>query len=115
VTESSPLDPVAALAVPVDLQPVPTEQVLDGEPTAGLVVLGEFEGLEYGVWEMSPGSMSDVENAEFFVVLAGAASVEFIDTETTVQLVPGSVLTLEAGARTIWTVTQSLRKVWVAV
>jgi uncharacterized cupin superfamily protein len=114
VTGLPGIDPVAALAVEIELLPVPAEEVLDGSPLAGYVVLGEFEGREYGVWEMTPGAASDVENSELFVVLAGAGTVEFIDTETTVELVPGSVMTLEAGARTIWTVTQSLRKVWVA-
>ena len=108
------VDPVVALAVDVPLEPVPTEQVLDGDPFAGSVVLGEFDGNEFGVWEMTPGAMTDVESAELFVVLAGAASVEFLDDEVVVQLVPGSVMTLDAGARTIWTVTQTLRKLWVA-
>jgi len=114
VTAVAGVDPVVALAVDVTLEPVPTEQVLDGDPFAGTVVLGEFDGNEFGVWEMTPGAMTDVEGAELFVVLAGAASVEFLDDEVVVQLVPGSVMTLEAGARTIWTVTQTLRKVWVA-
>ena len=114
MTAVAGVDPVVALAVDVTLEPVPTEQVLDGDPFAGTVVLGEFDGNEFGVWEMTPGAMTDVESAELFVVLAGAASVEFLDDEVVVQLVPGSVMTLEAGARTIWTVTQTLRKVWVA-
>lgn len=114
MTAVAGVDPVVALAVAVTLEPVPTEQVLDGDPFAGSVVLGEFDGNEFGVWEMTPGAMTDVESAELFVVLAGAASVEFLDDEVVVQLVPGSVMTLEAGARTIWTVTQTLRKVWVA-
>ena len=107
------IDPVVAIAVEVPLEPVPTEQVLDGRPLAGAVVLGETAGREFGVWEMTPGTMTDVEDDEFFVVVAGAGSVEFLDDELVVRLVPGSVMTLAAGARTIWTVTQTLRKVWV--
>jgi len=110
----TPLDPVAALALDIPLEAVATEQVLDGDPRAGAVVLGEFDGREYGVWEMTPGAMSDVENAELIVVVAGAATVEFLDDERIVRLVPGSVMTLPVGARTIWTVTQTVRKVWVA-
>ncbi|GAB3606021.1 cupin domain-containing protein [Conyzicola nivalis] len=108
------LDPVVALAVDVPLDAVQVDDVLDGEPATGTVVLGEFDGREYGVWEITPGAMSDVENDEFFVVVAGAGSVEFLDDEVVVHLVPGSVMTLSAGARTIWTVTQTLRKVWMA-
>ena len=108
------VDPVVALAVDIALTAVNQEQVLDGAPATGFVVLGETGGREYGVWEMTPGAMSDVENDEFFVVVAGSGSVEFLDDEVMVQLVPGSVMTLAVGARTIWTVTQTLRKVWVA-
>jgi uncharacterized cupin superfamily protein len=114
VTAVEGLDPVVALAIDIPLEAVPIDDVLDGEPSAGSVVLGEFGGREYGVWEMTPGAMSDVENDEFFVVVAGAGSVEFLDDEVVLHLVPGSVLTLAAGARTIWTVTQTLRKVWMA-
>jgi uncharacterized cupin superfamily protein len=114
VTAVEGIDPVGALAVDIPLEPVSLEDVLDGEPSTGAVVLGEFAGREFGVWEMTPGSMSDVENDEFFVVVAGAGSVEFLDDEVVVQLVPGSLLTLAAGARTIWSVTQTLRKVWMA-
>jgi uncharacterized cupin superfamily protein len=114
VTAVEGIDPVGALAVDIPLEPVSLEDVLDGEPSTGAVVLGEFAGREFGVWEMTPGSISDVENDEFFVVVAGAGSVEFLDDEVVVQLVPGSVLTLAAGARTIWSVTQTLRKVWMA-
>jgi uncharacterized cupin superfamily protein len=115
VTAVEGIDPVGALAVDIPLEPVSLENVLDGEPSTGAVVLGEFAGREFGVWEMTPGSMSDVENDEFFVVVAGAGSVEFLDDEVVVQLVPGSLLTLAAGARTIWSVTQTLRKVWMAI
>jgi uncharacterized cupin superfamily protein len=115
VTAVEGIDPVGALAVDIPLEPVSLEDVLDGEPSTGAVVLGEFAGREFGVWEMTPGSMSDVENDEFFVVVAGAGSVEFLDDEVVVQLVPGSLLTLAAGARTIWSVTQTLRKVWMAI
>jgi uncharacterized cupin superfamily protein len=114
VTGLAGLDPVAALSVDIPLHPVPLAEVLDGEPATGTVVLGEFDGREFGVWEMTPGSVTDVEDDELFVVVAGAGSVELIDDGTTVQLGPGSVLVLAAGARTIWTVTQTLRKVWMA-
>jgi len=114
VTAVGGVDPVVALAVDVPLEPVALDDVLDGEPSTGTVVLGEFGEREYGVWEMTPGSMSDVENDEFFVVVAGAGTVEFLDDEAVVQLVPGSVMTLAAGTRTIWSVTQTLRKVWMA-
>ena len=92
--------------------PVPGERALKGAPTAGAVALGEFAGLEVGVWELTPGTVTDVETDELFVVLSGAATVEFVDEERLVHLGPGSVLRLEEGQRTVWTVTETLRKVY---
>ena len=97
----------------IDLALVPAAQVVAGAPTAGFVELGEFNGQEYGVWEMTPGSMTDVEADELFVVLSGAATVEFVDDGSVVSLGAGSVGRLTAGMRTVWTVTETLRKVYV--
>ena len=93
--------------------PVVAEQVLDGAPTSGAVALGEYAGSEVGVWELTPGTVTDVEADELFVVLSGAATVEFVDEERLVHLGPGSVMRLEAGQRTVWTVTETLRKVYL--
>jgi len=108
------IDHVAALSHPISLEPVDFAQVLSGTPLVGGAILGTIGTQEYGVWEMSPGSMSDVETDEVCVILTGAATVEFIDLERTVELLPGTVLRLDNGSRTIWTVTQTLRKVWIA-
>lgn len=93
---------------------MPAEQVQDGAPAAGAVALGEFDGREVGVWEHTVGVSTDVEAEELFVVLSGAGSVEFVDEGRTVQLRPGTVLRLSEGQRTIWTVTETLRKVYLS-
>jgi len=108
------IDHVAALSHPIALEPVDADQVLAGSPLIGGAILGTIGDSEYGVWEMSPGSMSDVETDEVCVILTGAATVEFIDPERTVELRPGTVLRLDNGSRTIWTVAETLRKVWIA-
>jgi uncharacterized cupin superfamily protein len=94
--------------------PLPVEQVREGAPTAGAAALGEFAGHEVGVWEMTSGTATDVEADELFIVLSGAATVEFLDEERVVHLVPGSVMQLKAGERTVWTVTETLRKVYIS-
>jgi uncharacterized cupin superfamily protein len=106
--------PREASSLPLEYGPVPADQVVSGSPTTGIAELGEFDGHAFGVWEMTPGAMSDTEDDEFFVVLFGAATVEFVDEGRTVSLVAGSIMTLTAGARTVWTVMETLRKVWVA-
>ncbi len=59
--------------------------------------------------------MRDVEDDEVFVVLAGEATVEFIDPVLPpIELRAGSVVRLESGMHTVWTVRETLRKVYVA-
>ena len=78
---------------------------------APLTTLG---GLEIGLWEMGPGVDHDTEVDEVFVVLSGRGRIDFEDG-TSIELTPGVAVRLHAGDRTTWTVTQSLRKVYVAV
>ena len=103
----------SAAQAPLDMSPVAAAQVVAGSPSTGFAELGNFNGQEYGVWEMTPGSMTDVEADELFVVLSGAATVEFVDAGSVVSLAAGSVGRLTAGMRTVWTVTETLRKVYV--
>lgn len=104
---------VDALAVALVHEPVPEAQRVAGSPTTATAVLPGLDGQECGIWEMTPGAMSDVEADEIFVVIAGAATVEFVDDGITLNLAPGSVGHLTQGARTIWTVTETLRKIYV--
>ena len=105
---------IAATELGIELEPVAAEQRLAGHPHTGSATLGEFGGTEIGVWEMTPGAMSDVEADEIFIVLFGAGSVEFDETGETVQLALGDVMRLRAGQRTVWTITQTLRKIYLA-
>jgi len=104
---------VRAASLDLDHEPVPTAQSVDGAPTTAAVSIDEFGGLEVGVWEMTPGVMSDVEADEVFVVLSGSASVEFTDASPTLRIATGDVVRLAAGAETVWTVTETLRKVYL--
>jgi uncharacterized cupin superfamily protein len=80
-------------------------------PLAPLATVGEAE---VGLWGMEPGVDHDTEVDEVFVVLAGRGTVEFEDGEV-VTLAPGVAVRLRAGERTTWTVTETLRKVYVAL
>jgi uncharacterized cupin superfamily protein len=104
---------VSASAVVLDHEPVPDDQSVSGTPTTAGTAVGAFAGLEVGVWEMTPGVMRDVEADEVFVVVSGSATVEFADDSPTLHLGPGDVVQLAAGAETVWTVTETLRKVYL--
>ncbi|MCT9821278.1 cupin domain-containing protein [Microbacterium sp. W1N] len=104
---------VAALQVQVPLTAVPAAQVVAGSPATGSVDLDEDMGV--GVWEMTPGAMTDTEIDEVFVVVAGSATVEFTDPpQPAIELAVGDVVRLESGMRTVWTVRETLRKVYLA-
>lgn len=104
---------LSAQEVDVPLVPVPAAQIVAGSPATGSVDLDEDMGI--GVWEMTPGAMSDVEIDEIFVVVAGSATVEFVDPPMpAIDLQQGSIVRLESGMRTVWTVRETLRKVYLA-
>ena len=106
-----------AQLTPDELDPA---QVLGGDPRVAAVVLhrspaGEPGGrvVERGVWEITPGVVTDVEADEVFVVLSGRATIEFEDGPT-LEVGPGDVAMLPEGAVTRWTVHETLRKVYQA-
>ncbi|MET4156826.1 cupin domain-containing protein [Agromyces sp. PvR057] len=98
-------------------EPVSAGQLVDGSPATGHLVLdrAEDDARTVGIWEMTPGAMRDVEADEVIVVLSGDATVDFESPDLpSIELGPGSVVRLEAGMRTVWTVRETLRKVYVA-
>lgn len=106
---------VDAAALPLAHEPLPADEVRDGSPTAASVPLATIGGVEVGIWEMTPGAASDVEADEVFVVLTGRASIAFDDPALPpLEVGPGSVVRLAEGQRTAWTITETLRKVYVA-
>ena len=104
---------VHAAAAALEHQRVPPDQSGAGDPTTGATAIGEFAGREVGIWAMSPGVMTDVEADEVFVVLSGSATIEFADDSPTLTLSAGDVVQLADGAETVWTVTETLRKVYL--
>lgn len=104
---------LSAATLPLQAEPVPAEQVIGGAPATATTALTEFGGLEVGVWEMTPGAMSDTEADELFVVLCGSARVDFVDGSPSLHLRAGDIVCLAAGSQTTWTVTQTLRKVYL--
>lgn len=114
------LKPGQALVVnrlPLELAPVPEAQSGGGAPSVGHRRLALLDGHELGVWEMTEGTMYDVEADEVFVVTAGRGVV-VIDAENghpvrTAELRQGTLMRLSAGMRTTWTVIEPLRKVYL--
>lgn len=108
-----------AATVALTHEELPASQVVAGSPTTATLVLDERDGREIGVWEITPGTASDFEVDEVFVVLSGRATVEFNAVPDGVALPPieigpGSIVRLVDGMQTTWTVHETLRKVYLA-
>ena len=96
-------------------EPYGPDQAVEGEPAWALVEWGAFKGVEVGVWECTPGVFTDVEADEVFVVLAGRATVEFVEPALQpIEVEPGDTVRLAEGMRTVWHVHETLRKVYLA-
>src|SRR5664279_2040048 len=103
---------VSAHTLALTAAPLEPEQVVEGDPRVSVLDLVETGTYTVGVWEHTAGVSTDTESDEIFVVLSGRATVEVADG-TVLTLGPGDVGILEAGARTRWTVHETLRKVYV--
>jgi uncharacterized cupin superfamily protein len=69
--------------------------------------------VEVGLWEAGPGVDTDTEADEVFLVLAGAGTVAFEDGSA-IDLRPGVLVQLRQGDRTTWTISERLRKLYLA-
>jgi len=103
---------VHAARVELPLEPIPADKAKAGAPRAGVVTVPGVTGLAAGIWEHTAGVSTDVEVDEVFVVLRGRATIE-VEGGPTLEVGPGDLGVLEAGARTRWVVHEHLRKVFV--
>lgn len=115
---------VRGITVAVETEAVPAEDVVSGTPRQGTLELGSIGGAETGIWELRGGTVTDTEIDEIFVVLSGGASIELLSepgvelaegiSPRVIEVGPGDVMRLVAGTRTRWTVTDHIRKVYIA-
>ena len=103
---------VRALSAPLSPSPLEADQVVEGDPEVSTLTVVAEGSIEVGIWEHTVGVSTDVEADEVFVVLSGRATVE-VEGAATLELAAGDIGILEAGARTTWTVHQTLRKVYL--
>ena len=87
---------------------------ISGDVTTAVSALASEGDMEVGVWEHSVGTSTDVEIEEVFVVLTGEGTVTCEDGGR-IDLAPGVVGLLPMGAKTTWTITKPLRKVWITL
>ena len=109
MAEPPPVRRIAAAGAELEPEPLDRDQVVAGEPRTSVHVLSSSpDGQESGVWRCTPGTFTDVEAAETFVVIEGRATIAYEGGE--VEVGPGDVCELAAGTATTWTVHETLLK-----
>ena len=104
-----PVSRVAAASARLEDEPLAPARVIAGDPrTASYVLIESPQGAESGVWRCTPGTFSDVEADEVFVVIEGRATIAWDGGE--IEVGPGDVCTLAPGTETVWTVHETLLK-----
>ncbi|MBQ1089990.1 cupin domain-containing protein [Streptomyces sp. B93] len=110
------MDHSFALHIPTAaLEPEPLDpgQIVSGTPeVTGKVVWESADGRRIrGVWQITPGVVTDTEADELFVVISGSATIE-VEGGPTFTVGPGDLAVLREGDRTTWTVHETLRKAY---
>ncbi|MEV7377149.1 cupin domain-containing protein [Streptomyces lydicus] len=98
-----------------ELEPDPLDpsQIVSGEPVVTGKVLWESpDGRQIrGIWQITPGVVTDTEANELFVVVSGRATIE-VEGGSVLEVGPGDACILREGDRTRWTVHETLRKAY---
>ncbi|MFH8569772.1 cupin domain-containing protein [Streptomyces sp. NPDC017993] len=94
-------------------EPLAPEQIVRGEPVVTGKVLWESpDGRQIrGIWQITPGVVTDTEANELFVVVSGRATIE-VEGGPVLNVGPGDACVLREGDRTQWTVHETLRKAY---
>jgi uncharacterized cupin superfamily protein len=103
---------VSATTKELTPDPLDPSQVVSGNPQVSTYELLDTEALAVGIWEHTAGVSTDVEVDEIFVVLSGRATID-VAGGPTLEVGPGDVGVLDAGAETTWTVHEDLRKIYI--
>ncbi|MFF9481623.1 cupin domain-containing protein [Streptomyces sp. NPDC014733] len=97
----------------LEQEPLDPAQIVSGEPVVTGKVLWESpDGRQVrGIWQITPGVVTDTEANELFVVVSGRATIE-VEGGAVLQVGPGDACVLREGDRTRWTVHETLRKAY---
>jgi uncharacterized cupin superfamily protein len=101
------------LTMPLTDDSQPGIWVDGGWPVARTATLAELGGVSTSVWEVTDGVVSDIENDECLLVLAGSGRLGFEDGDT-IDLAPGVCVRFRGGERTEWTVLSTIRALIIA-
>ena len=97
----------------LEAEPLDPAQIVSGTPeVTGKIVWESEDGKQIrGIWQITPGVVTDTEADELFVVISGSATIE-VEGGETLTVGPGDLAVLREGDRTTWTVHETLRKAY---
>lgn len=100
-------------AAVLEADPLDPAQIVQGTPeVSGKVLWESQDGKQIrGIWQITPGVVTDTEANELFVVVSGRATIAVEDGDT-FDVGPGDACVLREGDRTTWTVHETLRKAY---
>ncbi|MCC6988544.1 MAG: DUF861 domain-containing protein [Acidobacteria bacterium] len=101
-------------ALSVELAPsAPPSRIVSGNPTCGEKIVVDREGLEIGIWEVTPGVFDSVKDGigEVVQFMSGAGRIEHSDG-TVSPIAPGVVVEFLPGWTGRWVVEQTTRKIY---
>ncbi|MBT2388573.1 DUF861 domain-containing protein [Streptomyces sp. ISL-1] len=115
-TAADPAPASFAVHIPgAELEPEPLDpaQIISGDPVVtGKVLWESGDGKQLrGIWQITPGVVTDTEANELFVVVSGRATID-VEGGDTLDVGPGTACVLREGDRTTWTVHETLRKAY---
>ncbi|MEU5953178.1 cupin domain-containing protein [Streptomyces sp. NPDC047525] len=115
-TNDQALAPSFAVHIPdaeLEAEPLDPEQIVSGTPeVTGKVLWESADGKQLrGIWQITPGVVTDTEANELFVVVSGRATIE-VEGGDVIEVGPGDAAVLREGDRTTWTVHETLRKAY---
>ncbi|GGV51157.1 cupin domain-containing protein [Streptomyces longisporoflavus] len=115
-TNDQAVAPSFAVHIPdVDLEAEPLDpaQIVSGTPeVTGKVLWESADGKQLrGIWQITPGVVTDTEANELFVVVSGRATIA-VEGGDVIEVGPGDAAVLREGDRTTWTVHETLRKAY---
>lgn len=115
-TNDQAVAPSFAVHIPdveLEAEPLDPEQIVSGTPeVTGKVLWESADGKQLrGIWQITPGVVTDTEANELFVVVSGRATIT-VEGGDVIEVGPGDAAVLREGDRTTWTVHETLRKAY---
>ena len=96
----------------LELEELDPEQIVSGTPeTTELTLLEAGSGETSGLWQITPGVVTDTEVEESFMVITGKGHITFEDGSQ-IELEPGVTHRFKGGENTTWTIEQTLLKAY---